>query len=71
MCYVFFAGIATMKKVMKDVIDERKQCPPNSDSELFIDLVLDNAADQEEVLSESIVFGVGGFHTTGNCESCC
>ena len=51
---------------MRTVIAERKKCPPNSDSEILIDLLLDNAADEEEVLSDSIAYGVGGFHTTGN-----
>ncbi len=32
----------------------------------FLDLLLDNASDEEEIVADAVTFVVGGFHTTGN-----
>ena len=32
----------------------------------FLDALIDNASDEEEMASDAIGFVVGGFHTTGN-----
>ncbi len=32
----------------------------------FLDSLLDNASDEEELVADAISFVVGGFHTTGN-----
>ncbi|KAK3108521.1 hypothetical protein FSP39_009786 [Pinctada imbricata] len=52
--------------LIKKAIEHRKKVPPNSDSELLIDSLIDNASDEEELLSDAITYAVGGFHTTGN-----
>lgn len=65
----FQQNLKQFKNICKHIVDEHKKARDSGDYEKapFLDTLLDHYGhDDEFVVSQTITFVVGGFHTTGN-----
>ncbi|XP_052251216.1 cytochrome P450 20A1-like [Dreissena polymorpha] len=63
-------GRDQLRIVIDSILKERKKSPPQHGEELLIDLLLDKE-DPDVTFYDSLVYVIGGFHTTGNLLSWC
>jgi len=64
---IFEKNLADFKETIRKVVHFHKQRKDSGEYDLapFLDIVLDNVDDEEEIVSQAITFMIGGFHTTG------
>ena len=61
------AGKKKLHAVTDLIMKKRRASPPEHGEELLIDILLDGE-DEDIMLSDALVYVIGGFHTTGNRE---
>lgn len=64
----FNAELDEFKEIIRKVVCDHKEKRESGDytKAPFLDTLLDYTDDMDEIISQSITFMVGGFHTTGN-----
>ena len=63
----FEQNLRIFKKEMKKIVIEHRNRKGEGDYSLapFLDALLDNLDDEDEIIHQAITFMIGGFHTTG------
>ena len=60
---MFNAGIAVLHNTVRRAINHRKKSPGTGDP-LLIDVIMDEAKNEDVMLGDAVVFLWGGFHTS-------
>ena len=63
----FDESVRVFKSEMKKIVTEHRARKDDGDYNLapFLDAIIDNLDDEDEVIHQAITFMIGGFHTTG------
>lgn len=64
--HFYILAVQKLNNAVKKVIKHRQDNPPPGGEELLIDVLMDNSLTEEQIISDSISYIVGGFHTTSN-----
>ena len=63
----FEENLRVFKSEMKNIVKEHRARKEDGDYNLapFLDAIIDNLDDEDEIIHQAITFMIGGFHTTG------
>ena len=65
---VSVVGKAYFRETIGKIVKKRKSQPTHQREELMLDMIIGYTDDEEQQVSDALIFTVGGFHTTGNCK---
>lgn len=67
----FTSALRTIKEMVKEIIKQRQENPPQPHERAFIDVLMDHTDMYPEstLLDDAMSYMIGGFHTSGNRES--
>ena len=65
-----FVALNAIKGMVKDIIKQRNENPPQPHERAFIDVLMDHTAmySENKLLADAITYLIGGSHTSGNCK---